>query len=361
METGDQVTQQYSPLAILNLFNNAITVNQAKRLIQLKGVFIPRGGAAYNGYYYDSLRDESADALLTIIVPMLIRNNLQANKAITINGFITRRVVNNASRIDIQFTVTELVEQTQSKFSEEDTQRVSILQKKADTGFRDLSTYIKEKIGREEHFRIGVIIGKSAIIDQDIKHQLRESVSFYDLFFHRVSLTNEQEIIHAIKTLEQEGVDVIAVSRGGGENLDVFNQVAIAGAATDLKALFVTAIGHKQDVTLLQQVADKAFITPSEFGQFLNDTYNHTLEEIQHSKAKLVDAVTKQLSANYDQRINNLNQQIKESERLKQEELSFMKQQIDMAKNRNKIAIAVSLFVGLLLGLLIYSVLHFKL
>jgi len=357
MEVEDQVTPLYSPLAILNLFNNAISVGQAKRLIQLKGIFISRGGTAYNGYYYDSLRDESADALLTIIVPALIRNNLQPNKAITVNGFITRRVVNNASRIDVQFTVTELVEQTQSKFSEEDHRRISILQKKADVGFRDLGSYIKEQIGKEEHFRIGVIIGRSAIIDQDIKHQLRESVSFYDLFFHKINLTNEAEIIQAMTILDQQGVDVIVVSRGGGENLEIFNQIAIAETAISLKALFVTAIGHKQDVTLLQQVADKAFITPSEFGQFLNDVYNHTLEDLQHSKAKLVDAVTKQLSANYDQQINNLNQQIKEGERLKQEELTFLKQQIEVNKNRNKIAIAVSLFIGLLLGLLIYNLL----
>lgn len=355
MESTDQATPQYSPLAILNLFNNAISISQAKRLIQLKGIFIPRGGAAYNGYYYDSLRDESADALLTIIVPALIRNNLQANKAITINGFITRRVVNNASRIDVQFTITDLVEQTQSKYTEEDTQRITILKKKADAGFRDLSSYLKEKIGQEEPFRIGVIIGRSAIIDQDIKHQLRESISYYNLFFHKISMTSEQEIIQGMTTLDQQGVDVIVISRGGGENLDIFNQTEIAETAVNLKALFVTAIGHKQDVTLLQQIADKAFITPSEFGQFLNDTYNHTLEDIQHSKAKLVESVTKQLSANYDQKISNLNQQMQEGEKFKQEELSFLKQQIEATKKRNKISIAISLFIGLLLGLLIYS------
>jgi len=357
MEPTEQSTPQYSPLAILNLFNNAIAVGQAKRLIQLKGVFVPRSGAAYNGYYYDSLRDESSDALLTIIVPALIRSNLQANKAITINGFITRRVVNNASRIDVQFTVTDLIEQTQSKYTEDDARRITILQKKADAGFRDLSGFIKERIGREEHFRIGVIIGRSAIIDQDIKHQLRESVSFYDLFFHKISLTSEQEIIQAMSTLDQQGVDVIVISRGGGENLDIFNQTTIAETAIDLKAMFVTAIGHKQDITLLQQVADKAFITPSEFGQFLNDTYNHTLEDIQHSKAKLVEAVTKQLSANYNQQINNLNKQMQEGERLKLEELNFLKQQIKATENRNKISVAIGLIIGLLLGLLIYSLL----
>jgi hypothetical protein len=45
---------------------------------------------------------------------------LQPNKTVTINGFITKRVVNNASRIDTQLTVTDLVEQTESRYTDKD-------------------------------------------------------------------------------------------------------------------------------------------------------------------------------------------------------------------------------------------------
>lgn len=392
MESESAAVPIYSPLAILNLFNNSISVGQAKRMIQLKGVFMPRGGASYGGYYYDTLRDESADALLTIIVPALIRNTLQANKTITVNGFITRRVVNNASRIDVQFTVTDLVEQTQNKYSDEDIQRIALLQTKAAAGFRDVQGWIKEKINREEHFRIGIIIGKTAIIDQDIKHQLRESIGFYDLFFHKVSLSSEEEIITAMTTLDAQAVDVIAVSRGGGENLEIFNKPAIAEKAIALNALLVTAIGHKNDVTLLQQVADKAFITPSELGQFLNDTYNQTIEEIQHSKARLVETVTKQLDALYQKKVDTLNGQLKalqelkeksqadtekiykdqisllnqsfeektrENNRLKEQEFHLFKQQLELEAQKhpavNWTAIIVATITGLLIGLLIHS------
>ena len=104
MEEQNQ-TIIYSPAAVLHLFNNSLNVAQGKRLIQLKGVFQPGKGGNYGGYFYDSLRDESSDVQLTICVPGLIRGELQANKTVTVNGFITRRVVNNASRIDIQLTV----------------------------------------------------------------------------------------------------------------------------------------------------------------------------------------------------------------------------------------------------------------
>lgn len=55
------------------------------------------------------------------------------------------------------------------------------MQRKAVTGYRDVYSWIKEQIIKEEPFKIGIIIGKSGIIDNDIKHQLRESIGFYDI------------------------------------------------------------------------------------------------------------------------------------------------------------------------------------
>jgi exonuclease VII large subunit len=344
METGEVIGEMiYSPSAVLNLFNNAISVSQVKKLIQLKGIFQLGKGHNYSGYYYDSLRDESSDAQLIIVVPALIRNGLEAGKTITVNGYITRKVVNNASRIDLQLTITEVVAQTHNKYSEDELLAIEILQSKASKGYRDVHSWIKERIINERPFKIAVIIGRTAIVDNDIKHQLRESIGFYTLDFHRVSLSSEIEIVMNLSALEKQGYDIIAISRGGGENLEIFNKPSLVRHFIKLQALFVTAIGHKDDVTLSQKVADKAFITPSEFGQFLNDTYNHTTEEIQHSKAKLVEAVTAQLKANYQKQIENLNSQLKAQEQLKtksiediqkvsQEKVIALEQEVTLAK-----------------------------
>jgi hypothetical protein len=82
METEGLQLITYSPAAVLNLFNNSISVNQAKRLIQLKGVYIQGKNAVYSGYYYDTFRDESSEAAITILVPSLIRNELKPNKTV---------------------------------------------------------------------------------------------------------------------------------------------------------------------------------------------------------------------------------------------------------------------------------------
>ena len=317
MDTAELTSEIYSPGAVLNLFNNSILLKETRRIIRLRGIFVQGKGAFYNGAYYDSLRDETSDAQITLIVPALIRNELQPNKTVTLNGFITRRVVNNASRIDIQLTVTELIEQTAGKYAEEALRSIEIMQGKAAAGFRDVQGFIKGRIINGEPFMISVVIGKNAIIDSDIKHQLRESIGFYQIEFLRINLSSETAIVSTLRALDENGTDIIVVSRGGGENLDIFNKVAIAETAIALNALLITAIGHKEDVTLLQNVADKAFITPSELGQFLNDTYNYTVEELQHSRAQLVESVTKQLKAGYEKEIENLKEQNKALDELK--------------------------------------------
>ena len=307
----------YSPAAVLNLFNNSISINQTKRIVQLKGIYIQGKGNQYSGYFYDTFRDEASDAAITILVPPLIRNELQPNKTVTVNGFVTRRVINTSGSIQIQLTVTDLVAQTQNKYNEEDLKKIELMQRKAVIGYRDVYSWLKEQIISEQQFKIGIIIGKTGIIDNDIKHQLRESIGFYDISFYRINLSSEEEILTTLDKLNNENYGLIALSRGGGDNLDIFNRFSIAEKAVGLESLFITAIGHKDDITLLQKVADKSFITPSELGQFLNDTYNHTVEELENSKAKLIESVKLQLTANYQKEIDNLNERLKANEELR--------------------------------------------
>ncbi len=326
---ADTAILPYNPATILNLFNNAISVQETRKVIQVRGVYQQGKGANYNGYFYDTIRDESSDAYLTLLVPALIRNQLEVNKTILFYGYITRRVVNSGGRIEIQITITDLVEQTHNKHSEEEWKTIELLQKKVTAGYRDVTSFIKTKIIHNEPFRIVIIIGKTGIIDSDIKHQQRESIARYSIHYERVSLTSEADILGAIKKFDNENTDILVVARGGGENLDIFNRPAIAERCISLTPYFLTAIGHKEDNTLLQKVADKAFIVPAELGQFLNETYNQTVEELENSKAKLVETITKQLKANYDKQIINLNEKIATLEELKKKAGEDMKNAYD--------------------------------
>ena len=62
MEIENSPIITYSPAAVLNLFNNSISINQTKRIVQLKGIYIQGKGNQYSGYFYDTFRDEASDA-----------------------------------------------------------------------------------------------------------------------------------------------------------------------------------------------------------------------------------------------------------------------------------------------------------
>jgi exodeoxyribonuclease VII large subunit len=83
----------------------------------------------------------------------------------------------------------------------------------------------------------------------------------------------------------------------------------------------ITAIGHEQDVTFLQKVADKAFITPTAVSKYLKDIYNNTIEQVQDTKAKLVEDLSKQFKITYEKQIEHLNKQIESLKELNEQSL----------------------------------------
>ena len=153
-------------------------------------------------------------------------------------------------------------------------------------------------------------MGKSGIIDSDIKDAMEIAVSLYDIEFHRVSLSSPKEIINKIISLDDGNADVICVARGGGENLSTFEDAEICESILNRKTVIASAIGHAQDVSLFEKLSDKKFITPTQFGNYLKEIYNSTIEELENSKAKLVKDITEQLAANYSKQIKNLEEQV---------------------------------------------------
>ena len=174
-----------------------------------------------------------------------------------------------------------------------------------------IGSFIKKRVINSTPINIVILIGKTGIIDSDIKHQLKEAISFYTFQFIRISLRSPSEIITAMQEHEKPA-DILILSRGGGDNLEIFENPAIAEVSLSLRCIFLTAIGHKENIPLLQKVADKAFITPTALGQYLNDIYNETVEQLQNSKAKLIDDISSQFKANYDKQIQTLNENSKQ-------------------------------------------------
>ncbi|QEC69335.1 hypothetical protein FRZ67_19220 [Panacibacter ginsenosidivorans] len=334
MAANDTIT----PSALVNIFSNALSNDATRKPFTIKGIYVPGKGANYNGVYYDSLKDEYIDASITLVVPAILRVNLEAGQVIECSAYLTKKVQANGARIELQVNVMEVHSQEESKLTEEQIKTFEILQRKAAQGYKDVDGFIKTKIIQQQPVIVTIIIGRTGIIDSDTKHQLRDALAFFDFNFVRVSLSNEGEIVEALRAYDQK-TDVLVVSRGGGENMSIFNRPVLAEAALELQSYFVTAIGHKEDVSLLQKIADKHFITPTALGQYFQELYTHTMEELQHSKARLIADVTTQLKGSYEVQLQNLQDKLKNANefsemqmKVKQDEIKSLQQLLDQKK-----------------------------
>jgi exonuclease VII large subunit len=184
-------------------------------------------------------------------------------------------------------------------------------------------------------------------------------MAFYDFRFERINLSSEMEIINALRRYSNDA-GILVISRGGGENMEVFNKHSLAEEAIKLKCPFLTAIGHKQDTSLLQKVADKSFITPNELGQYFNSIYNQTIEELQNSKAKLVNDISKQIDASYQIQIKSLSEQLEGNKSLSEQQLQSANEQMNDYKTRLEkrksmavvmwVLMVVACVIGILIG-----------
>ena len=322
----------YTPASLLHLFNSILSPAATKKIILLKGIYVAGKGVTYAGFFYDTLKDEATDAVVTLVVPALLRNGLTHNKTIDFYGYITKRVVLHGGRIEVHAVMTQLLQQTANTYSEKEVRAVELLQQKAGLGYGDVDNFLKRRIANEEAVRIRILIGKTAIIDSDISHALESSVGFYEVGFERINLSSETEILEALQQWNDVSLnDLLVLSRGGGENLEIFNSVELAAYCLELEPLFLTAIGHQQDNPLVQKMADKAFITPTALGQYLNKMYNETVAELQDSKARLVETITLQLGANYHKQVSNLEEKVRHLEELNGQRAGMLLSTQDMA------------------------------
>ena len=326
---------RYTPASLLHLFNSVLSPAATKKIILLKGIYVAGRGVTYGGFFYDTLKDEATDAVLTLVVPALLRTGLVPNKTIEFYGYITKRVVLNGGRIEVHAVMTQLVQQTVNTYSEKEIRAVEVLQRKVEMGFGDVDGFLKQRVLDGIGVTVRILIGRTAIIDSDISHALEEAVGFYAVTYERINLSAEAEIIGALRRYnDSEANDLLVLSRGGGENMDVFNSPDLAACCLELEPLFVTAIGHKEDVSLVQKVADKAFITPTALGQYLNRIYNETVEELQHSKARLVESITAQLGAQYEKQVRNLEEKIRGMEEMSGQRAGLQQRELELALGR---------------------------
>ena len=109
----------------------------------------------------------------------------------------------------------------------------------------------------------------------------------------------KESIVRGIQRLEQLGVDVIIVGRGGGsiEDLWAFNERIVAEAIFNCSVPVISAVGHQTDFTIADYVADRRAATPSQAAEIAVFDYLKTKDDVEKMKHRLNLAMKRQISS----------------------------------------------------------------
>lgn len=116
--------------------------------------------------------------------------------------------------------------------------------------------------------RVGVVTASTGAAVRDIMNISRRRNPYVQLILYPAQVQGEgasESIVKGIHMLEQAGVDVMIVGRGGGsiEDLWAFNEEIVARAIFDCSVPVISAVGHETDTTIADYVADLRAPTPS--------------------------------------------------------------------------------------------------
>lgn len=273
----------HTPSTIINIFNNALSVKEDKRIIVVEGVYESKGSKSYSGNFYDILKDETGNQSLTIVVPEILREDLKEEYTYKMKGFLNRKVRDDGY-IQLNFGVVDILSNEGKRMSSKALKVFDVRKKKADIGYRKIEDVLRRKLYNNEFINIALIYGNEAVIDKDIYEAIGETANCYNIVEHRINLASRENIIEKINELNDTKYDVIVVARGGGTGLDVFNDPDLAESALNLIPIFVTAIGHAVDDTLLQDIADKKFDTPTSLGHYLKEVAYSVINDLNRKK-----------------------------------------------------------------------------
>ena len=133
--------------------------------------------------------------------------------------------------------------------------------------------------------KIGVVTAPTGAAVRDIMNITRRRNPFVQLILYPALVQGENaadSIVQGIRTLDEYGVDVMIVGRGGGsiEDLWAFNEEKVARAIFECRTPIISAVGHETDFTIADFVADLRAPTPSAAAELAVADFRQILQNI---------------------------------------------------------------------------------
>lgn len=166
---------------------------------------------------------------------------------------------------------------------------------------RPIPTYVKN---------IGLITANGSDAKKDFETHIGNFG--YKVYFHDVKVegvNSVKDIVRAFDTFNSStlDIDVLVLTRGGGsmESLMGFNSEEIAKAIYKSRIPVICAVGHENDVSIADLVADLRASTPTHAGRIISQPYKDLSTVIQDAENKIIKE--------YATRLGAVNEAIKES------------------------------------------------
>lgn len=139
---------------------------------------------------------------------------------------------------------------------------------------------------------LGVVTAPSGAAVQDIRNISLRRNPYLQIILYPALVQGEgaaDSIVKGIQKLDDFGVDVIIVGRGGGsmEDLWAFNEEKVARAIFDCRTPVISAVGHETDFTIADFVADLRASTPSAAAELAVEQYGKLVDSAVNFRDRL--------------------------------------------------------------------------
>lgn len=274
----DALSKPYTPGMISKIYWKEVSSRIEKQPVLVQGLYMGTGKRPYNGFYYDTIKDEMSGEQLVTRIHETIRCKLVNNTPYTFRGVVEPQMNTKENiGVTITFVPSDLVGEEPPKFDERTQHIVNLFREKSLKRIVNVDKALLQMLHEGKKPKICMIFSQDGIVDMDIQSSLKELANHYAIGEIRTNLSDKQAIIAALKKAESSFFDMVCIVRGGGSGLDIFDDLEIGetivniGLSTSNYIAVGAAIGHSSNTTLARQLADKYFVTPTALGTYLRD------------------------------------------------------------------------------------------
>ena len=161
---------------------------------------------------------------------------------------------------------------------------------------------------------IGVVTAKNGAAIRDIYKTIKDKNPYANVILYPSLVQGDnayKTIVDGIMYLDNLGLDVIIIGRGGGsiEDLYCFNDERVAYAIFNAKTPIISAVGHEINDSISDLVADARVATPTAAGEMATFSYEDFENELENYKLTLDDLIDDKLRK-IKENLDRLNKEI---------------------------------------------------